>query len=121
MKKTPSKKAAAKAAPKAAPKSSAGESLGIDLKQLQEAFLVIRSLNHKLRLGILKLLTDKPKTPVNVIYVKLKMEQSVASQHLAILRKSGLVIGERDGHFIYYSVNPERISHITSLTKQLVG
>ena len=41
---------------------------------------------------------------VTDIYVKLRLEQSVASQHLAILRKAGVVQTERDGKFIFYSL-----------------
>ena len=54
--------------------------------------------------------------------VRLRLEQSVASQHLAILRKAGIVSTQRDGKFIYYSVNFKRLEEIdTFFVKQLVG
>jgi DNA-binding transcriptional ArsR family regulator len=58
---------------------------------------------------------------VTEIYVKLRLEQSVASQHLAILRKAGFVKTERDGKFIYYSVNTERLEELNRFVKDLVG
>ena len=58
---------------------------------------------------------------VTEIYVKLRLEQSVASQHLAILRKAGFVKTERDGKFIYYSVNTERLEELNKFVKDLVG
>jgi ArsR family transcriptional regulator, virulence genes transcriptional regulator len=97
------------------------EPIELDLLELKKADLVVRALNHKLRLGILKLLSEKPKSPVTSIYVKLKLEQSVASQHLAIMRRAGIVKSERDGKFIYYSVNTNRILEIQKLSKKIAG
>jgi ArsR family transcriptional regulator, virulence genes transcriptional regulator len=97
------------------------EPISLDLLELKKADLVIRALNHKLRLNILKLLSEKPKSPVTSIYVKLRLEQSVASQHLAIMRRAGIVKSEREGKFIYYSINENRIADIQKLSKKLVG
>ena len=102
-------------------KPTGSEPIDLDLLELKKADLVVRALNHKLRLGILKLLTEKPKSPVTSIYVKLKLEQSVASQHLAIMRRAGIVKSEREGKFIYYSVNAARIVDILKLAKKLAG
>ena len=102
-------------------KPTGTEPIELDLLELKKADLVVRALNHKLRLSILKLLGDKPKSPVTSIYVKLKLEQSVASQHLAIMRRAGIVKSERDGKFIYYSINTSRILEIQKLSKKLAG
>jgi DNA-binding transcriptional ArsR family regulator len=51
------------------------------------------------------------------MYGKLKLEQSVASQHLSILRKAGFVLTERQGKFIFYSVNYQRLKEV----EQFVG
>ena len=58
---------------------------------------------------------------VTELYVKLRLEQSVASQHLAILRKAGFVKTDRDGKFIYYSVNINRMQELNQFVKQLLG
>ena len=83
--------------------------LKIDTVQLKKAALVLRAVNHKLRQQILKLIHQNDKLTVTEIYVKLRLEQSVASQHLAILRKGGFVKTLRDGKYIHYSVNYERL------------
>ena len=101
--------------------TAAPDTLGIDLQELKKAELIVKSLNHKLRLAILKLLSDNPKMPVTAIYGKLKMEQSVASQHLGILRNAGIVTGERQGQSIYYSANIARVTEITKLASKLIG
>ena len=102
-------------------KPTGAEPVELDLLELKKSYMVIKALNHKLRLSILKLLAEKPKMPVTTIYVKLKIEQSVASQHLAIMRGAGIVKSERDGKFIYYSINTPRITDILKLAKKLVG
>jgi len=91
----------------------------IDYNQLRKAVLVLRSVNHKLRQSIIQLLDEHKRLTVTEIYVKLRLEQSVASQHLAILRRSGVVNTERDGKFIYYSLNHDRIDEISNLVEEL--
>ncbi len=96
-------------------------SVNVDLYNLKKAAMVLRAINHKLRQQVLKLIDENGKMTVTEIYVKLRLEQSVASQHLAILRKAGFVKTERDGKFIYYSVNAERLEELNKFVKDLVG
>ena len=56
---------------------------------------------------------------VTEIYIKLRLEQSVASQHLAILRRADVLTTERDGKFIYYSINTKRMEEIAALVEKL--
>ena len=93
----------------------------VDLLTLKKADLIIRALNHKLRLQVIKLLIGKPELTVTEIYIKLRIEQSVASQHLATLRRAGIVSTRREGKFIFYVLNPDRIDEINELAKTLVG
>src|SRR6266496_804372 len=96
-------------------------SLNVDLYNVKKAAMVLRAINHKLRQQILKLIDENGKMTVTEIYVKLRLEQSVASQHLAILRKAGFVKTERDGKFIYYSVNNDRLEELNKFVHDLVG
>lgn len=91
----------------------------LDYGVLRQAVLVLRAVNHKLRQDIIKLLEESTRLTVTEIYVKLRLEQSVASQHLAILRRAGVVITERNGKYIYYSLNHDRIDEISQLVEQL--
>jgi len=63
----------------------------LDYTALRKAVLVLRAVNHKLRQRIIDLLEEGNNMTVTDIYIKLRLEQSVASQHLAILRRSGVV------------------------------
>ncbi len=94
--------------------------LKVNFHNLKKAALVLRALNHKLRQQILSLIEIEQKITVTEIYVRLRLEQSVASQHLAILRKAGIVVTQRDGKFIYYTVNYKRIVQITEVSESLV-
>lgn len=97
-----------------------GHLLKVDLLEVKKAALVLRAFNHKLRQQILKMIDESGKMTVTELYVKLRLEQSVASQHLAILRKAGFVKTDRDGKFIYYSVNINRMQELNSFVKQLL-
>lgn len=95
--------------------------LHIDYHNMKKASLILRSLNHKLRQQILKIIHEEKKITVTELYVKLRLEQSVASQHLAILRKAGIVSTQREGKFIYYTINERRIEAIEGFVRDLVG
>jgi DNA-binding transcriptional ArsR family regulator len=98
-----------------------GEPLKVDLLNSKKAALVLRAVNHKLRQQILKLIDDEKKITVTELYVKLRLEQSVASQHLAILRKAGFVNTTRDGKFIHYSINAARFKELNKFVKDLLA
>ena len=73
------------------------------------------------RQQILRLIAKQDGIIVTSIYKKLKIEQSVASQHLAILRNQGIVKTERDGKFIYYSVNHDRLEQLHTIAESLTS
>lgn len=92
----------------------------LDLKRVKKAQMVLRALNHKLRQQILTLIVEKPGITVTELYVMLRIEQSVASQHLAILRVAKILKTERDGKYIMYYVNHDRIKDVATFVEQLL-
>jgi DNA-binding transcriptional ArsR family regulator len=91
----------------------------LDLKELKQSSKVFRAINHPLRLQIVRLVEENEKLTVTQIYFKLRIEQSVASQHLAILREAEIVIPVRNGKNIMYSLNEMRIKAILSCVQML--
>ncbi|MGZ5253927.1 MAG: ArsR/SmtB family transcription factor [Flavitalea sp.] len=91
----------------------------IDFLSVKKAAMILRAINHKLRQQIIKLINDQQRITVTEIYIKLRLEQSVASQHLAILRRAGIVKTDRDGKFIYYTLNFEKIQQIMDSVESL--
>jgi DNA-binding transcriptional ArsR family regulator len=98
-----------------------GESLKLDFIRLKKSAMILRALNHKLRQQLIKLIDEHQKITVTEIYVSLRLEQSVVSQHLAILRRANIVLTKREGKFIYYSLNYGRIQEINGFVEQLVS
>lgn len=101
--------------------NSGSSDIQLNYTELRKAVLVLRAVNHKLRQNIIDLLEEHGRMTVTDIYIKLRLEQSVASQHLAILRRSGVVKTDREGKFIYYSLDKDRLNQISRLVEELAS
>ena len=101
--------------------SGNGPAVRIDLLKTKKAALVLRALNHNLRQQIIKLIDENGKMTVTQLFLQLRLEQSVASQHLAILRKASIVKTVRQGKFIYYSLNGERLEGLVEFVNSLLN
>ena len=95
--------------------------LEIRTPELSKAMMVFRALNNKVRRQILLLLHQNKTMTVSSVYHKLKIEQSVASAHLAILRKERIVTTDREGKHVHYSVNYKRLNEIGAVVQQLLN
>lgn len=84
----------------------------LEFEQLKKAALKLRAMNHDVRQKILSLIHKNEEITVSEIYSKLKIEQSLTSTHLAILRKAGIVKTRREAQSIYYSINYDQVSII---------
>src|SRR3954467_889770 len=102
--------------------AQAGEdaTVKVDFINLKKAAMILRALNHKLRQQIVRILDEHKKLTVTELYIHLRLEQSVASQHLAILRRAGIVKTERDGKFIHYMINTDRLSDVNRFIGELL-
>jgi DNA-binding transcriptional ArsR family regulator len=103
------------------PRKEPENDLLIDTTTLKKAALLFRAVNNAVRLRILTLLHREKKMAVTPIYRTLKMEQSVASQQLAILRRAGIVHAEREQRQIFYSVNYARLEELNRVAKHLLN
>jgi len=83
--------------------------VGIDNEKLHISSELLRALAHPLRLKILEFIDRNPAINVNKIYNSLRLEQSITSQHLRILRDNGLVDADRKGKYVYYELNYDLI------------
>jgi ArsR family transcriptional regulator, virulence genes transcriptional regulator len=86
---------------------------------IKKAYLVIRSINHKLRTNLLKLLDSTGEMTVTNLIDETGEEQSVISQQLAILRKQGIVKTKREGKWVWYSIDYDRLKEVVSLAEKL--
>ena len=85
------------------------QNVEINHEKLETSSAMLRALAHPLRLQILEFIDKNEGINVNKIYNSLDLEQSITSQHLRILRLADLVKTEREGKFIHYTIDYDRI------------
>lgn len=73
---------------------------------MKEAAEFFKVLSVDRRIEIIELLKEKSLS-VNALAEALGITQSAVSQHLRILKAAGLVSDDRQGYWIYYSLNRE--------------
>ena len=80
-----------------------------ELSQFTAEFFKV--LAHPLRVRIVDALRSG-EIAVNDLSSRLKVEQSTLSQQLAILRKSNVVTGRKEGQNVYYSIQDQAIFRV---------
>ena len=72
------------------------------------------------RILIIYALVDSPRN-VNDLAEALQLPQPTTSRHLKILRQQGLVVGEREGLYIYYRLADKRIIEALDLLRKILN
>lgn len=80
-------------------------------------FLGIIGVESRLRL--IDLLLEYDSICVNGLARRLGITQSAVSQHLRLLHLNGLVRSEREGYFVHYSVEREKLEEMLHLLRRL--
>jgi ArsR family transcriptional regulator len=76
--------------------------------KIDKMTLLLKALAHPTRLEILAFLRERDSECVCKIYESLNLEQSNISQHLRILKNSGVLISKKKGSWVHYSIaHPE--------------
>lgn len=75
---------------------------------MKEAAELFKILSVDKRIEIIELLKKEPMS-VNALAGALGITQSAVSQHLRVLKGTGLVKDERQGYWIYYSLNRDTL------------
>ncbi len=81
---------------------------------------IFQALADKTRREILKMLRIKDMTPGEII-INFNITKPSLSHHLDILKKADLVITERQGQNIYYSLNVSVFEEVTAFILDLFG
>jgi DNA-binding transcriptional ArsR family regulator len=77
-------------------------------------------LGHPARVRILELLRDGDKT-VGELQTALDLDSSSTSQHLAALRRRGLVESCKVGTAVRYSVHDPRVFQLLEIARQMIS
>ena len=70
---------------------------------------------HPARVRIVRLLVNRQACVCGEIVDQLPLAQSTVSQHLKILKESGLIQGEVDGPKVCYCINPQKLKELKAL------
>ena len=78
----------------------------------------LKSLSNPQRLRIMCLIMEKER-PVGELASALDLSQSAVSQHLALLRREGLLKSRRNGQTVYYQIANSSITALFSLLERM--
>lgn len=78
-----------------------------------------RVLGHPARVRILELLRDGERS-VGALQAELGLDSGGTSQHLAALRRIGLVESRRDGTSVYYRVVDDRVFDLLAEARDII-
>lgn len=88
-----------------------------DTKLLKDGTVVLRALAHPTRIAMLNFICENQETQVQQIHTTLKLDQSLTSQHLKVLRDANLVQTRRSGKKIFYSVDIAKLKKLLKCIK----
>lgn len=88
-------------------------------KSAEELARLAWAVAHPARVRIVRLLVSRATCVCGEIVDELPLAQSTVSQHLKILKESGLVQGEVDGPKVCYCINPARLKDLKALIADL--
>jgi DNA-binding transcriptional ArsR family regulator len=96
--------------------------MNVDLQQMEEsadrAIGLLKALGSRNRLMILCQLTDGERS-VGELADALQVSGTAVSQHLALLRRDGLVRQRREAQTIYYDIASEEAARVIDLLYQM--
>ena len=88
----------------------------IDVRVLEAASRVIKTLGHPMRLRIVELLEPGEKSVTELVEA-LRTPQAIVSQQLVKLRRNGIVAGRRNGVNVYYRISNRRVVKILACVR----
>lgn len=94
-------------------------SFAIETKAIEKAASIYRAIHHPLRLKIIEIVHKAGRINVTPVIERLKLEQSLISAHLKILRDADIVTTKREGKSVFYSVNYQQVARISMLAEKL--
>ena len=80
---------------------------------------LFRVLGHPARVRILELLREGERS-VGALQAELELDSGGTSQHLAALRRIGLVESRREGTSVYYRASDDRVFDLLEAGRALV-
>ncbi|MFW6263522.1 MAG: ArsR/SmtB family transcription factor [Thermotogota bacterium] len=86
---------------------------------MDDFLCVLKALADETRFTIVKLLLVHDFC-VRALAKRLSISEAAVSQHLKILRKAGVVRGEKRGYFTHYKVENEALENTIEVLKEMI-
>ena len=87
-------------------------------QNIEEAAVAMQAMSHPLRIKVLCLLSSGEMS-VQEIVEAVGTTQGNVSQHLAILKASGMIASRSEGKKMLYRIEDKRIVKLISLTREM--
>ncbi len=87
------------------------------LYQLKAEFF--KTLGHPARIRVLELLSEREQA-VGEMLPEVGVEAANLSQHLAVLRRAGLVATRKDGSSVFYSLTSPEVAELLRVARQIL-
>ena|SRR5436305_12613306 len=81
---------------------------------------LFKTLGHPARIRILELLSERERA-VGEMLPEVGVEATNLSQHLAVLRRSGLVTFRKEGSTVYYTLTSPAVAELLAVARQLLS
>jgi DNA-binding transcriptional ArsR family regulator len=91
-----------------------GDAPGTDPTSVRQGAELLKTLGNPVRLAIILELEEHSARCVHQLVSTLGLSQPLVSQHLRVLRGANLIVGERDGKEIRYSIVDDHVVHIVT-------
>ena len=88
-------------------------------EELQEAAVFFKALGHPARLEILKFMTETNSCFTGDISTLIPLGRTTVNQHLAELKKAGLIQGHITGIKTNYCINPDKVRILKKVMENL--
>ena len=85
----------------------------------EELSLLCKALGHPIRVEIVRILDRRHECGCGDLVDALPVAQSTVSQHLKVLKRAGLILGEVDGVRRGYCLNREALARLKALIEEL--
>lgn len=86
---------------------------------MNDFLCVLKALADETRFNIVKLLLDHDYC-VRALAKRLAISEAAVSQHLQVLRKAGVVMGEKRGYFTHYRVENEALENASNCLLEMI-
>ena len=78
-----------------------------------------KTLGHPVRIRVLELLSEREHA-VSELLPEVAIEAANLSQHLAVLRRAGLVATRKEGSSVFYSLTSPEVAELLRVARQIL-